>query len=429
MDAIAAGFWAPFRTAALMLGISLAAFVPLAPPGRADGRPVALVSARLRRRLPWLAAAGGGPAERGCAGPRRRARGGDAGPAWLLSLLGLIAFRAVAVGVTRGLVLLAIAMVALSWLLEPQQALALGSLFAIALALALWLVSLRRAAGGDRLAPLAALGMGLVVVSLVGLSWIALRRPVGWPVHAVSAVAAVGYLSMMAGALWRRYSYLLELSEVMAHGPAYDPVTRMRSHSETGQMIGELFFRSDAEPRPVGVIAVCIANLYALENLHGRAAFNHALFVTAGRLRRCVPETMEMGRLGEEGFLVLARSPYDLRRLEEIARVIRERLARPVVVSTSREPARLEAARTTWAAEVGIGVLATSTQLRPIQVVGTVRAMARTAWCYASRWRFDAAPARSPSCRLRRRTRSAPPAEARPWLAGGPARRAPPPIR
>jgi len=240
----------------------------------------------------------------------------------------------------------------------------------------------------------------------------------------VSAVAAVGYLSMMAGALWRRYSYLLELSEVMAHGPAYDPVTRMRSHSETGQMIGELFFRSDAEPRPVGVIAVCIANLYALENLHGRAAFNHALFVTAGRLRRCVPETMEMGRLGEEGFLVLARSPYDLRRLEEIARVIRERLARPVVVSTSREPARLEAARTTWAAEVGIGVLATSTQLRPIQVVGTVRAMARTAWCYASRWRFDAAPARSraAACVAHAiRAAGCGPAMA----AGGPARRAP----
>jgi len=391
MDAIAAGFWgAFFGTAALMLGISLAAFV------RSHRRVAlmaglsALVSAAfVVAYLGWL------PLE-GAAEARLQAHAAVLAAVTLglllLSLLGLMRFRAVAVGVTRGLVLLAIAMVALSWLLEPQQALALGSLFAIALALALWLVSLRRAAGGDRLAPLAALGMGLVVVSLVGLSWIALRRPVGWPVHAVSAVAAVGYLSMMAGALWRRYSYLLELSEVMAHGPAYDPVTRMRSHSETGQMIGELFFRSDAEPRPVGVIAVCIANLYALENLHGRAAFNHALFVTAGRLRRCVPETMEMGRLGEEGFLVLARSPYDLRRLEEIARVIRERLARPVVVSTSREPARLEAARTTWAAEVGIGVLATSTQLRPSQVVGTVRAMARTAWSYASRLAgFDAA--------------------------------------
>ena len=29
------------------------------------------------------------------------------------------------------------------------------------------------------------------------------------------------------------------------------------------------------------------------------------LFVCAGRLRRCVPRSVEMGRLGEDGFLLL----------------------------------------------------------------------------------------------------------------------------
>jgi hypothetical protein len=80
-----------------------------------------------------------------------------------------------------------------------------------------------------------------------------------------------------------------------------------------------------------------------------------------------------------------------VRRLPELARVVRERLSRPVVLSTSREPSRLESARTAWAAEIGIGVLATSTQVRPSQVVTTARAMARTAWTYASRLAcFDA---------------------------------------
>jgi GGDEF domain-containing protein len=171
----------------------------------------------------------------------------------------------------------------------------------------------------------------------------------------------------------------------MAHGPNYDPVTRMRSHSETGQMVGDVFFRRNAEPRPIGVLAICIANLYALENLHGRAAFNHALFVSAGRLRRCVPPNVEMGRLSEDGFLLLVPHTDDVQRLGQLARTIRDRLTRPITLSTSRDPAGLETGDTPWVAEVGIGVLGTSTHVRPSQVVGTARAMARTAWSYASR--------------------------------------------
>jgi GGDEF domain-containing protein len=162
----------------------------------------------------------------------------------------------------------------------------------------------------------------------------------------------------------------------------------MRSHSETGQMVGDIFFHRDAEARPVGVLAICIGNLYALENLHGRAAFNHALFICAGRLRRCVPQTVEMGRLGDDGFLLLTRSMDDLRNLAPLARQIRDRLGRAVSLSTSREPGRIDAGGTVWSADVGIGLLATSTQVRPAHAVATARAMARTAWTYATRLAF-----------------------------------------
>jgi hypothetical protein len=59
-----------------------------------------------------------------------------------------------------------------------------------------------------------------------------------------------------------------------------------------------------------------------------------------------------------------------------------------VSLSTSRDPAGLEAAGTAWVADLGIGVLVTSTQVRPSQAVSTARAMARTAWSYASRMAF-----------------------------------------
>ncbi|HVE53666.1 MAG TPA: hypothetical protein VNB23_09815, partial [Ramlibacter sp.] len=124
------------------------------------------------------------------------------------------------------------------------------------------------------------------------------------------------------------------------------------------------------------------------ENLHGRAAFNHALFVCAGRMRRCVPQNVEMGRLGEDGFLLLVPHAADVERLSHLARQIRDRLLRPVALSTSRDMAGLEAAGTAWIADVGIGVLGTSTQARPSQAVSTARAMARTAWSYPGRLAF-----------------------------------------
>ena len=272
------------------------------------------------------------------------------------------------------------------WLLPPHQALALSSLLALAVGLAALVVCIRSARRGDQLAWMAVSGVFFMLLAIAGLSTIALGQVHAWPVHALSAVAGMAYLATISAALWARYSYLIELREVMAHGPSYDPVTRMRSHAETGQMVGAMFNRPESVNRPVGVIAISIGNLYALEKLHGRGAMNHALFVCASRLRRGVPTDVEMGRLGDDGFLLLARDSDDPVRLVEVARQVAQRLAQPVSLSTSPDPAAPESSRASWVADVGVGVLAAATPLmRPSAAVSMARAMSRTAWSFGSR--------------------------------------------
>ncbi len=387
MDSLAAGFWgAFFCTALLMLVMSLAAF-------RRSHRRVALMAG-----LTSLFSAGfvvaylGWLPFQGAVEARVLAHVAVLTAAalalMLMSTLGMLRQTVVGRRAITGLAAGSAFVLLVGWLLEPAQSLALSSLAALTVGTVMLLVAIRGATRGDRAGWSAVAGIFFMLVALAGLSWIALERTRSWPVHAISALAGVAYLCVIASVLWARYSYLLELSEVLAHGPSYDPVTRMRSHSETGQMVGDVFFRRNAEARPIGVIAISIANLYALENLHGRAAFNHALFVCAGRLRRCVPQNVEMGRLGEDGFLLLVPNAPDVERLGQLARQIRDRMLRPVSLSTSTDPARLDSRGTAWVAEVGLGVLGTSTQVRPSQAVATARAMARTAWSYGSRMAF-----------------------------------------
>jgi GGDEF domain-containing protein len=384
MHVLAAGFWgAFFATAALMLAASLAAFAR-------SHRRVALMAglsallsaAFVVAYLGWL------PLPEAA---EQRVLShlallvATTLALMLAALLGLLRHRPTArraVAVLAGLDLLVLVA---GWAVSPWEGLLLASVAAFLIGAGMGVVALRSSVRGDRLAWMTVSGVSLMLVSLAGLSWIALDRDVPWGVHAASAIAGMAYLAVMASALWMRYAYLLELAEVMAHGPSYDPVTRMRSHNETGQLVGDVFFRRDGEARPIGVIAICISNLYALENLHGRAAFNHALFVCAGRLRRCATETVEMGRLGDDGFLLLARQMHDLDSLTVLARQIRDQLSRPVALSTSPEPARIDAAGTVWMADIGIGVMCTTTAVRPSQAVSAVRAMARTGWTYASR--------------------------------------------
>lgn len=388
MDVVAAGFWgAFFCTATLMLVISLTAFAR-------SHRRVALMAgvtsfvsaAFVVAYLGWL------PIPAGSVEARVLAHVAIATAVvlalMLMSTLGMLRQQAVGRRATMAIAGVGLAVLAAGWALPSEQALALSSMTAFAIGSAMLLVSIRGAARGDRAGWAAVAGIACMLVALAGLSWIALSRTTWWPVHALSAVAGIVYLCVIALVLWQRYSYLLELSEVLAHGPSYDPVTRMRSHSETGQMVGDVFFQRNAEARPIGVIAICIANLYALENLHGRAAFNHALFICASRLRRAVPQNVEMGRLAEDGFLLLMPNAPDVERVAQLARQIRDRLLRPVSLSVSRDLAGLEAAKTAWVADIGIGVLVTNTQVRPSQAISTARAMARTAWSYGSRLAF-----------------------------------------
>ncbi|HWI79549.1 MAG TPA: GGDEF domain-containing protein [Ramlibacter sp.] len=384
MDKVAVAFWgAYFGTVALMLAASLAAYVR-------SMQYVALMAglSALMSGLFVVAYLGWLPVE---AATAQRLQAHVAVGAtvmlglMLLSLLGLLRRREVARRAYAVMFMAGGIVLALGWLLGALESLVLASLFAVGVGVVNLGLTVRGALRGDRLARVAVVGVFVMLVATAGLSWIAVKGGAPWPLHATSAVAGIVYLATMATALWARYSYLLELSEVLAHGPSYDPVTRMRSHRETGQLVGNMFFGRDAVGTPLGVIAVTIANLRALENLHGRAAFNHALFICAGRLRRHVPTGVEMGRLGEDGFLLLLHDARDTQRLVRLARLVRERLARPVVLSTSRAPAELEAGRTEWVADVGVGVLAAGAQLRPSQAVAAARSMSLTAWSYPSR--------------------------------------------
>jgi GGDEF domain-containing protein len=384
MDKVAVAFWgAYFGAVALMLTASLAAFV------RTSQR-VALTVAlsALMSGLFVIAYLGWLPVE-GDVLHRVQAHVAVGATVMLglmlLSLLGLLRRRDLARRAYAFMVSAGVAVLALGWLLESLESLVLSSIMALGVGAADLGVAIRSAMRGDRLARVAVVGVCVMLLATAGLSWIAVQGGAPWQLHAIAAIAGITYLATMATALWARYSYLIELSEVLAHGPSYDPVTRMRSHSETGQLVGDMFFGRDTAGTPLGVIAVTIANLRALENLHGRAAYNHALFICATRLRRHVPAGVEMGRLGEDGFLLLLRDGRDTQQLVRISRLLRERLSRPVVLSTSRDPTALEAGRTEWVAEVGVGLLAAGAKLRPSQAVAAARGMSLTAWSYPSR--------------------------------------------
>ena len=387
MDALAIGFWgAFFGSVALMLVGSLAAFARSLQRVALTAAMSSLVSALFAvAYLGWL------PIADPVAEARLLAHVAIVSALvlgqMLLAMLGLLRHAPTARKVRGGMLALAFVVLGVGWALEAVQSLALSSVIAFTVGAVMLVACVRSAQRGDRLAWVAVSGVSFMLVAVSGLSWIALNRDgVSWAVHAVSASAGVAYLATMATALWIRYSYLIELREVVVHGPSYDPVTRMRSHAETGQMVGLAFYRQhDDVTRPVGVIVISIGNFYTLENLHGRAALNHALFVCASRLRRCVPAEVEMGRLGDDGFLLLVRRSADMQRLLQLGRLVAERLSRPVTLSVSAAPADLEAGRAQWVAQVGVGVLATTAQVRPSAAVSMARAMSRTAWSYSSR--------------------------------------------
>jgi GGDEF domain-containing protein len=305
----------------------------------------------------------------------------------LMAMLGLMRERGAGRRWRNRLAALAAGVIAVGWLRPADDAMILSSSVGFSIGIVLLVICVRRARNGYRLAWLAVAGAATLLTALAGLTWIAIMRGQVHPaVHAVSAVAGVAYLATLASALWIRFTYLIELREIVTHGPTYDPITRMRKHAETGQMVGLAFFNDAQEDaRPVGVIAISIGNLLSLSELHGQTAVNHGLFVCASRLQRCVPGDVEMGRLGDEGFLLLVRSGCSVERLAEIGQRVAERLARPVVLSTSAHPAELEAGQAHWVAQVGVGIVATTARERPSSAVIGARTLSRAAWSYPSR--------------------------------------------
>lgn len=271
------------------------------------------------------------------------------------------------------------------WALPPVGALALSTAMA-ALIIAICLAaSIGSALRGARIGWVALGGLLSLAITVAGLTRHAFEpEQVDWTLHVATALAAIGYVTTIAGALWMRYSFLIALREAMVHGPAFDPVTRLRSRVETDAMVGDAFLQAAGE-RSLGVVVVSIANLMALEQLHGRSAYNHALFICASRLRRLVPPGVELGRLGEDAFLLLLRNPGGGRQMSELAHSLAARLARPVSLGTSRDMAALEDRRTEWVADIGVGVLVALPDMRPPVAVAGARAMSRTAWSYASR--------------------------------------------
>ena len=270
------------------------------------------------------------------------------------------------------------------WLLTPAQAAAYGTLVPLAASVAALPVVIFSARRGDRIAWFGVFAVAALVTALAGALWIVLdRNGAPWPVHAASALAGIAYLTGIGGMLWLRYSYLIELREVLAQGPRYDPITRMQTDAASGRAVAEAFERQQHPGRLVVLVAVSIGNLYALENLHGRAALNHALFVTAGRLRRCVPPDIEIERLGDDGFLLVSRNARDLEGLVPLGRLLATRLGKPINLRTTG--ADEGERQTAWAAQVGVGLLATTAQASAAAVVARVRDLSRTAWSYASR--------------------------------------------
>jgi GGDEF domain-containing protein len=267
--------------------------------------------------------------------------------------------------------------VAGSWLFPVHEALEFSVLLTIGTACAALFAALAGARRGERAGWLMLGALPCAMVGVVCLDWIAIHPGYpGWEVHAVSAVAGIAYLVCIAIAMWSRYAYLIEVRKVMSHGPDYDPVTWLHSF-EAGNPV------PDDGTRPVGVIVVSIANLKMLEELHGRAAYNHALFACALRLRKCGFPGAELWRLREDAFVFVFRRVGDAEQLLDYSRHALRRLLRPVKLGTN--PSDPESSDAEWEPNAGVGVLVETEQTPLELVIAGARATSRTAWSYPSR--------------------------------------------
>lgn len=275
------------------------------------------------------------------------------------------------------------AVLGVSWLLPPWSAFWLSVAGAAAMGCLLIALALVKAVRGNRSAWISVVGVSLAVTSLVSVA-VLFASSGGAPLalHALAATSSIAYVAIMGWTLWTRYAYALELRQVLAQGPSYDPVTRLPSYAHAGKLVGS-FLRSGST-QPLGVLVVSLANLELLEQLHGRAAYNHALYVSAGRLRRSVPVGTQLGRVGEDGFLVLLRT-QDAELLKHAAAKIRRLMTQPIRLGAELDAAQASALKGEWTAEIGIGLTLRNDPDTAGHAVATARALSRTALALASR--------------------------------------------
>jgi GGDEF domain-containing protein len=282
-----------------------------------------------------------------------------------------------------GLLLSGFSLLLVTWLLPPTWGLWLANGYGFATGSWLIAVAARKALRGNRIAWISVAGVSLALVSLGSLLWL-FTHPgtVAIGVHALAATSSLTYVAIMGLAMWMRFAYALELKQVLAQGPSFDPVTRLPSHAHAGRLVGSFLRTGPAQP--LGVIAVSLANLSSLENLHGRAAYNHALYVSAGRLRRSAPMGAQLGRLGDDGFLVLMRTD-DPGLLKHVASKVRRSLTQPIHVGGDLDAQDAQAVPSEWVADAGIGITMRKEQDAAGSAVATARAMSRAAFASPNR--------------------------------------------
>jgi GGDEF domain-containing protein len=198
--------------------------------------------------------------------------------------------------------------------------------------------------------------------------------------HAVAAMASIGFLTLTVIALWLRYAHVLEFRTAMRRGPHYDPLTRMSSALDTVMALETVLQKARKSGSVTGVLTVSIANLRALERLHGAVAVNHALFEFAARLRRVAGSGDTLGRFDLNKFILVVERLRDPRVLQRRALALRRELARVTAIELNELVPHGSAADLVWTAQFGIGlqVLAPG-QTDPLPVLQTSRALTATA--------------------------------------------------
>ena len=245
---------------------------------------------------------------------------------------------------------------------------------------------------GDRLASVIALACVFMTLSAAGLTWIALHSESPMPLwlHAVSALAACSYLALLAWASWMRYHYKVEMRLAMRNAQSYDPLTRMSSSAGTARLLNAAIRHSRQTGSPIGVISITIANLHALNGLHGAEFVNRALYAFAWRLRSRIAGAEAVGRIGDDSFLIISGRLTDQQRFARRGPRLVEELSRPISLGTVTLSGG--ATNVEWQAELGVGVLWIDEDPPDIgKVLSMARSLAVSALSFSGRVaRFDA---------------------------------------